>query len=185
MVNYPQSISLCGFGGQGIVLSAVILGTAAVTKGGLYAVQTQSYGSEARGGQCQAELIIDTKPINSPVARTKDLLVALFQDAYNKYIATLDDGGVLIIDPGLVTDLTRPVEKTFALPATQIAVDLGNRMVANMVTLGFLSECRGLVNGEDLIQVVLDNVPERFKDLNRRAVAAGIAYARDNNLYAR
>ena len=53
MLQYPQKITLCGFGGQGIILTAVMLGTAAVTKGGLYAVQTQSYGSEARGGQCQ------------------------------------------------------------------------------------------------------------------------------------
>ena len=58
MLQYPQKITLCGFGGQGIILTAVMLGTAAVTKGGLYAVQTQSYGSEARGGQCQAELIM-------------------------------------------------------------------------------------------------------------------------------
>ena len=78
MVTYPQRITLCGFGGQGIILSAVILGTAAVTKGNLYAVQTQSYGSEARGGQCQAELIIDKKAINSPVAEKKNLLVAPF-----------------------------------------------------------------------------------------------------------
>lgn len=71
MLEYPQRISLCGFGGQGIILAAVILGTTAVTKGNLYAVQTQSYGSEARGGQCQAELIIDHKPINSPVAEKR------------------------------------------------------------------------------------------------------------------
>lgn len=69
MLNYPHRISLCGFGGQGIILSAVILGTTAVTKADLYAVQTQSYGSEARGGQCQAELIIQDKPINSPHCR--------------------------------------------------------------------------------------------------------------------
>ena len=98
MLQYPQKITLCGFGGQGIILTAVMLGTAAVTKGGLYAVQTQSYGSEARGGQCQAELIIDTAPINSPVAEKKNLLVALFQSAYEKYIPTLSEDGVLVID---------------------------------------------------------------------------------------
>ena len=90
-------------------LSAVILGTTAVTKGDLYAVQTQSYGSEARGGQCQAELIIDKKAINSPVAEKKNLLVAMFQTAYEKYISTLEEDGVLVIDPGLVTKLTRPI----------------------------------------------------------------------------
>ncbi len=183
MLNYPQRISLCGFGGQGIILSAVILGTAAVTRGNLFAVQTQSYGSEARGGQCQAELIIDKDPINSPIAEKKNLLVALFQTAYEKYISDLEEGGVLIIDPQLVTNLTRPVKNTFEVPATQIAVDLGNRMCANMVTLGFLSECVGSVSREDLIETVRENVNPRFIDLNIKAVDAGIAYAKEHGLY--
>ncbi|HOE56881.1 MAG TPA: 2-oxoacid:acceptor oxidoreductase family protein [Bacillota bacterium] len=183
MMKYPQHISLCGFGGQGIILSAVILGTAAVTKGKLYAVQTQSYGSEARGGQCQAELIIDNKPINSPVAQTKNLLIALYQDAYDKYIETLEDDGVLVIDPGLVTNLTRNIKHTFEVPATQIAVDLGNRMVANMVTLGFISECCGIVDKEHLLEIVTNSVPSRFVELNHKAINAGIEYAKKNNLY--
>lgn len=183
MLKFPQRISLCGFGGQGIILSAVILGTTAVTKGDLYAVQTQSYGSEARGGQCQAELIIDSSPINSPIAEKKNLLVALFQTAYEKYIDVLEEDGVLVIDPQLVTNILRPIKNTFEVPATQIAVDLGNRMAANMVTLGFLSECLGLVKREDLLEVVEDSVNPRFIELNRKAVDAGIAYAKDNNLY--
>ncbi|NLU24559.1 MAG: ketoisovalerate oxidoreductase [Clostridiales bacterium] len=183
MLQYPQKISLCGFGGQGIILTAVMLGTAAVTKGGLYAVQTQSYGSEARGGQCQAELIIDKSPINSPVAEKKNLLVAMFQTAYEKYITTLSPDGVLVIDPQLVTDLSVPVEHTFAIPATQIAVDLGNRMAANMVVLGFLSECLGILQENDLIDVVKTQVNPRFVELNIKAVQAGIAYAKEHDLY--
>lgn len=183
MLKYPQRISLCGFGGQGIILSAVILGTAAVTRGNLYAVQTQSYGSEARGGQCQAELIIDSKPINSPIAEKKNLLVALFQTAYEKYIWDLEEDGVLVVDPQLVTKIIRPVRNTFEVPATQIGVDLGNRMCANMVTLGFLSECLGTVSREDLLETVRENVNPRFVELNFRAVDAGIAYAREHNLY--
>ncbi|MFQ8765188.1 MAG: 2-oxoacid:acceptor oxidoreductase family protein [Oscillospiraceae bacterium] len=183
MLNYPQRISLCGFGGQGIILSAVILGTAAVTRGNLYAVQTQSYGSEARGGQCQAELIIDKTPINSPIAEKKNLLVALFQTAYEKYIHDLEDDGVLVIDPQLVTNIVKPIKNTFEVPATQIAVDLGNRMCANMVTLGFISECLGTVSREDLLDTVRDNVNPRFVELNFQAVDAGIAYAKEHNLH--
>ncbi len=183
MLNYPQRISLCGFGGQGIILSAVILGTCAVTRGNLYAVQTQSYGSEARGGQCQAELIIDSKPINSPIAEKKNLLVALFQTAYEKYIDDLEDDGVLVIDPQLVTNIIRPIAHTYEVPATQIAVDLGNRMAANMVTLGFLSECLGTVSREDLLETVRENVNPRFVELNFKAVDAGIAYAKEHNLH--
>lgn len=183
MLHYPQRISLCGFGGQGIILSAVILGTAAVTRGNLYAVQTQSYGSEARGGQCQAELIIDSKPIHSPIAEKKNLLIALFQTAYEKYIGDLEEDGVLVIDPDLVTNLTRPMANTFRVPATQIAVDLGNRMAANMVTLGFVSECVGSVTRDDLVDTIKQTVNPRFIDLNIKAVDAGIAYARENGLH--
>lgn len=180
-MKYPLNISLCGFGGQGIVLSAVILGTTVVTKSGLHAVQTQSYGSEARGGQCQAELIINDKPINSPIANKKHLLICLFQDAYNKYIDTLEEDGVLIIDPGLVVEQTRKIKHTFAIPATQIAVDLGNRMAANMVTLGFVSACTNIVSGDDLKCVMAEHVSPKFVELNDRAIDAGIAYAKSTH----
>jgi 2-oxoglutarate ferredoxin oxidoreductase subunit gamma len=183
MLQYPQKITLCGFGGQGIILTAVLLGTTAVTRGNLYAVQTQSYGSEARGGQCQAELVIDTKPIRSPVAEKKNLLVAMFQAAYDKYIDTLEDDGVLVIDPQLVTEQKRMVKHTFAVPATRIAVDLGNRMAANMVVLGFLSGCLGMLTIEDLMEVIRREVNPRFVDLNVRAANAGAGYAREYNLF--
>lgn len=183
-MNYPLRISLCGFGGQGIILAAVVLGTAAVTRSGKYAVQTQSYGSEARGGQCQAELIIDDKPITSPIANKKNLLVCLFQEAYAKYIDTLEEDGVLVIDPRLVTRLTRDIPRTFKVPATEIALSLGNKMAANIVTLGFLSECCGLLNREDLKAVVAESVPERFVGLNLAAMDAGARYARNRGLYA-
>ena len=183
MIQYPQRISLCGFGGQGIILSAVILGTAAVTKAGLYAVQTQSYGSEARGGQCQAELIIQDKPILSPNAETKNLLVAMFQTAYDNYISKLEDDGVLVIDPQLVTSLKRKIPKTLEVPATQIAVDLNSRMSANMVVLGFLSEALGLVSRDNLVDVIKEVSNPRFQEINVRAVDAGIAYASKNQLY--
>ena len=183
MLSYPQRISICGFGGQGIILSAVILGTAAVTREKLYAVQTQSYGSEARGGQCQAELILDKQPINAPISQKKNLLVAMFQTAYEKYIPALEDDGVLVIDPQLVTDLTRPIQNTFEVPATQIAVDLGNRMAANMVMLGFLSECLGIVGREELLETIRENVNPRFTELNFKAVDAGIAYAKEHALH--
>ena len=160
----PISIRLCGFGGQGVVLSAVILGTAAVTKRGLYAVQTQSYGSEARGGQCQAELIISDQPINSPMVDKKDLLIALSQSALDRYLPSLRAGGTLIIDPQLV-------------PATETAVHLGSRISANMVVLGFLQQSTGLLTKEDLVAVIKELTRPRFLDTNLRAVDEGIKLA--------
>lgn len=184
-MKFPLHISLCGFGGQGIVLSSVILGTTAVTREDRYAVQTQSYGSEARGGQCQAELIIDDKPINSPVSESKDILVCMFQDAYNRYIPTVKESGVLIIDSGLVTNQTRKIARVFAIPATEIAVGLGNRMAANMVMMGFLSETCGVVDTAHLLSVIEETVSKRFIELNRKAVAAGVEYARERGLSAK
>lgn len=180
-MDNKQSITLCGMGGQGIILSAVILGTAAVTRGHKYAVQTQSYGSEARGGQCQAELIIADGPINSPVAEKKDLIVAMFQEAYEKYIGTLAPNGTLVYDPDLVTSRHEvPCARALAIPATQIAVDLGNRMAANMVMMGFICEALGLLERDHLIETVKENVSPRFVELNLKAVEAGIAYAKDH-----
>jgi 2-oxoglutarate ferredoxin oxidoreductase subunit gamma len=177
MLPLPLHVGLCGFGGQGIILSAVILGTTAVTKSHLHAVQTQSYGSEARGGQCQAELIIDSKPINSPVSDKKDLLVCMFQNAYDKYISSLKEDGILIVDPKLVTRAPGCAARTFRVPATEIAIAQGNRMAANMVMLGFLSEYTRIVGKEDMKAVIADSVSERFRELNLKAFEAGVAYA--------
>lgn len=177
-MKYPQNVLLCGMGGQGIILSAVILGTAAVTKNGKYAVQTQSYGSEARGGQCQAELIIDEQPIVSPVAGKKDVMVAMFQEAYDKYISTLDEEGLLIYDSALVGDLRQPVANACPVPATDIAVKLGNRMAANMVMLGFMCEYTGCVSNQALKDTVSSLVSEKFLELDLQAVDKGIEYAR-------
>lgn len=176
-MKYPLKISLCGMGGQGIILSAVILGTTAVTKNHLYATQTQSYGSEARGGQCQAELIIDQAPINSPVAEKKDVLIALFQEAYSKYIDTLEEDGVLIYDPDLVTNLTRQVKRTYALPATQLATELGSRMSANMIVLGYIAGAFHMYTKEQLIETVTEETNPKFLEINLKAVETGYAYA--------
>lgn len=173
----PVSIRLCGFGGQGIVLSAVILGTAAVTKRGLFAVQTQSYGSEARGGQCQAELIISDQPINSPMVDKKDLLVALSQSALDRYLPSLKEGGTLIIDPQLVKDTHGCKERTIAVPATETAIHLGSRISANMVILGFLQQSTGFLTKEDLVAVIKELTRPRFLDMNLKAVDEGIKLA--------
>ena len=107
----------------------------------------------------------------------------MFQEAYEKYIDTLAPDGVLVYDPDLVTSLIdHPCAHSFAVPATQIAVDLGNRMAANMVMLGFLSEALGMVSHEALVETVRENVSSRFVDLNLKAVAAGAAYAKEHNL---
>jgi len=171
------NVRLCGFGGQGIILAATTLGTAVVTYRDLYAVQTQSYGSEARGGQCQAELIISDQPVQSPHSEMKDILVAMSPSALREYVSSLRPGGILVVDPMLVTELPETDARVVEVPATATADELGNRIVANMVLLGFLQASTGLMSREDLLGAVEELVPEKFLELNRKAVERGIALA--------
>jgi 2-oxoglutarate ferredoxin oxidoreductase subunit gamma len=174
-------LQFCGFGGQGIVLSSVVFGTAAVLTAGLNAVQTQSYGSEARGGECQAELILAEKPIHSPLADEMDILVVMSQFALNKYLDRLRTGGTLIVDPELVDVPDRTDVQIALVPATRIASELGARIAANMVMLGFLQQATGLVTREGLFDTIRANVPQKFVELNFQAAERGIALAQEQS----
>lgn len=176
------TLQFCGFGGQGIVLSSVVFGTAAVTRAGLNAVQTQSYGSEARGGECQAELILSDGPINSPLADQVDILVAMSGLALDRYLGRLRSGGTLILDPEMVEKPERPDIKIAPVPATQIASEIGPSIIANMVMLGFLQQATGLISKDDLYETIRHNVPPKFIRMNLQAAQRGIALAQDLNI---
>ena len=180
MSNTDINIRFCGFGGQGIVLSAIIFGTTAVTKAGLNAVQMQSYGSEARGGECQAEVIVSEDPIESPLADDMDVLVAMSQPALNKFLAKLRKGGQLIIDPEFVQAPQRDDIVINAVPSTQMAMTCGTKLAANMVMLGFIQEKLKIFNHTELLEVISANVPKDFIDVNVQAAKKGMQFARDN-----
>ena len=178
------TVQFCGFGGQGIILSSVILGAAAVTKAGLNACQTQSYGSEARGGECQAEVIISANPIDSPVADQSDILVAMSQSAYSRYIGRLRSGGTLIYDPELVDwGKAREDIQVISVPATQVASEIGAKLSANMVMLGFLQQATGMFEKENLYSAIEENVKQRFIEVNLKAAGKGIELARQQGLH--
>ncbi len=175
------TVQFCGFGGQGIVLASVVFGGAAV-QAGLNAVQTQSYGSEARGGECQAMTIVSAGPVYSPLADQVDLLVAMSQPALDRYLDRLKPGGTLIIDPELVDRPDRDDIQLLEAPATRTAVDeFGQAIVANMVMLGFLQQVTRLVSEDALSTAIRENVPQRFLDLNLKAGERGMALGREQN----
>lgn len=178
MTNKQLNIQFCGFGGQGIILLAVVFGTTAVTKAGLNAVQTQSYGSEARGGECQAEVIVSPDRIASPLADSKDLLVAMSQSALDKYLPGLEENGYLFYDPELITSLDRDDIHVYQVPATRMAGDLGVKLAANMVMLGYMHQALALTSEDLLLEVVKDNVPAKFVEVNLEAVKQGMELAR-------
>ena len=169
-------IRLAGSGGQGLILAGIILAEAAGVYDGKFVCQTQSYGPEARGGASKAEVVISDAPIDYPKAIQPDVLLALNQKSLEAFRADLKPGGLLLVDADLVQEA--PSTGTVALPFTQIARELGRAMTANIVALGALIQLTGAVSLESLTAAVLARVPKGTEDLNRQALAAGVAAAK-------
>src|SRR5215467_9087751 len=120
-----NEVRIAGFGGQGVILSAIVLGKAASIYQGAFATMTQSFGPEARGGACSAQLIVSDEPVLYPYVSKPDILVVLSQEAYTRFVPELKDGGTLIVERDLVrvSDLKSSV-KVFSVPATRLAEEL-------------------------------------------------------------
>jgi len=167
-----KEVRICGFGGQGVVLAGHVLGKAAAAYDNLHAIQTQSYGPEARGGAARSEVVISDKPIGYPRIVTADILVAMSQEAFLKFTSDVRQDGLIIVDPDLVLDPI--VDKTmYKVYASRIADELGNKIIANIVMLGALIAISGIVSRDAITGSVLESVPARFKELNTRALERG------------
>ncbi len=166
-------IRLSGSGGQGMITSGAILGIAAVYDG-KQAVQTKSYGPEARGGAARAEVVISDEEINYVKVLKADILIALTQEAADKFSPDVVDGGIVIVDDLLVKNKPEGNFKLYSFPIVKAAAEtVGKSMVANIVTLGVLNEIAKLVDFESLEKAILSKVPKGTEDLNKKALAVG------------
>lgn len=163
-----------GFGGQGIILSGLILGKAASLFSDQKATFTQSYGPEARGGACSANVVISEEEIDYPYVTRPHHMMVMSQGAYDKYIDDLRPGGRLLIDEDLV-ELKRPRDDivVFQLPATRLAEELGRKIVANIVMLGFIAAVTKVVSYDAMKSAILDSVPSGTEELNLKAFNTG------------
>jgi 2-oxoglutarate ferredoxin oxidoreductase subunit gamma len=170
-------IRLTGFGGQGIILSGYIVGKAAAIHDKKQATFTQSYGPESRGGACSAQVIISDEPVSYPHLINPSILVVMSQEAYNKYAPTLGDGALLIVDQDLVETGDLPGDvKLLSVPATRLAEELGRKIVANIVMLGFFAAVTDVVSVEAMREAILSSVPEGTEELNLKAFEKGYEY---------
>lgn len=172
-------IRLAGLGGQGIVLTSVILGRAASVYDHLYAVQTQTYGSDMRGGDVCTELILSEKKIIYPIVNTPDILVAIAQKAYEQYIGDLKGGGILVTDTDLVKvndlpETVRHYHKSFNRKAID---DCKDKRVANMILLGFISKTTNMISFSSLEKAINDLLPPKAHALNIKALNMGAELA--------
>jgi 2-oxoglutarate ferredoxin oxidoreductase subunit gamma len=170
-------IRIAGFGGQGVILSAIILGKAASIFQGAFATMTQNFGPEARGGACSAQLMLSDSPVLYPYVTRPDIMVILSQEAYVRFGSEVKDGGILIVEQDLVrvSDLKKNIQ-VYSVPATRIAEELGKRMVLNSVMVGFFTAVTHLLEPEAVRKAVADSVPKNFRDLNLKAFERGFEY---------
>ncbi|MCD5413041.1 MAG: 2-oxoacid:acceptor oxidoreductase family protein [Dehalococcoidia bacterium] len=174
-----KQIRLCGLGGQGIVLGGTILGHAGINDG-KWVAGSSSYGAEARGSACRSEVIISDEPIIFPHVTRPDILIAMSQEAYDKYIKDMGrDGETVIYDEQMVCTKEISGLRQLGFPASSVATkELENKLVANMVILGIVAEVTRIVSQDALLSAIEKNVPERFRALNLRAAELGLALGR-------
>jgi 2-oxoglutarate ferredoxin oxidoreductase subunit gamma len=164
-----------GVGGQGVVLSGILLGTAATVFDQKKAVQTQSYSSELRGGSARTEVIISEEPIADPQVRTADVFIALAEEALPRDIAKVKPGGLVIVDSDMVKRPTPGDYEIVRIPATTIAEQqMGNPIVANLVLLGALIKRNPIVSIASMEKAIESSVPPKAKMLNVEAFRRGL-----------
>ena len=167
-----KQLRLSGSGGQGVITAAIIFAEAAVSEG-KEAVQSQSYGPEARGGASKSEVIIDDQPIYHPHVEVPGLVLAMTQKAADKYYADLNPEGVLVLDTDLVPEPPK-FKNIIRIPITKLAVEeIGKSLFANIVALGALVRITGLVDFESIKKAVANRVPPHTVEQNMKALQVG------------
>jgi 2-oxoglutarate ferredoxin oxidoreductase subunit gamma len=177
MQRMLSEIRIAGFGGQGVILAAAVIGKAGAIFQGGYACMTQAFGPEARGGSSSAQVILSSEPILYPYVTQPDILVVMSQEAYTRFAPQLKPGGILIAEQELVNIDKMPTGiRVYGVPATRLAEELGRKMVLNIVMVGFFGAVTPLLDRDALRQAVADSVPPAFQELNLRAFDKGFEY---------
>lgn len=164
---------LSGSGGQGLILAGIILAEAALLDGKL-AIQSQSYGPEARGGASKSEVLISNKPIHYPKVTKPNLVLAMTQEAVDKYTKDLPDDGILVIDTTFVKEVPPRLKNVYKLAITEeSSTKLGKILFANIIALGAIAEVTNIVSMESLTKAVLHRVPAGTEEVNKKALGLG------------
>lgn len=176
-------IKLAGFGGQGIALMGNVIGKACQLYGDKFAVWTQSYGPESRGGASSSDVVIDSKEIDYPYTEPGDvdIFIVMSKEAYDKFTKHLRPNGQFFYDPDMLTlddKATSLTKNIMGIPATTLAEELGNRMVANVIMLGFLTKhaMENIIPAEAMRKAALESVPAKYRSLNEKAFDTGYNY---------
>jgi 2-oxoglutarate ferredoxin oxidoreductase subunit gamma len=178
-MSFRYEIRLSGAGGQGLILVGKILAEAAAIYDNKNATQSQSYGPEARGGASRSEVIISDEDIDYPKAHHIDLLLAMTQEAVDKYAADVRPGGIILVDSSYVEDVPEGDYNIHRLEITKFAEEkIGKRIVANIVALGAIESLTKVVSEDALINAIKTRVPKGTEETNILAFKHGQSLAK-------
>jgi 2-oxoglutarate ferredoxin oxidoreductase subunit gamma len=171
-----KEIKFIGVGGQGVLLASAILAKSASVFDGLFAVLTEKYTSDMRGGEVSSEVVISSRRVTYPLVDSPDILIALSQDGCDKYASQIKPGGTLIYDSELVApSIDKSAVSCFSAPFNAIAInDFKNRSVMNMIVLGFVSDIVSFVSYDSLKKAMAEEIDSKFLELNYKAFEKGV-----------
>jgi 2-oxoglutarate ferredoxin oxidoreductase subunit gamma len=179
-MSNKTEIRIAGFGGQGIILAGYIIGKAAAIFDDKFSTLIQSFGPEARGSSCAAQVIISDTQILYPYLVQPNISVILSKDAYERFSGELQDGGIMLIEKDLVTPKkTSKNIAVYAVPATRLAEEMGRKIVTNIIMIGFFAATTKITSYEAARKAVESSVPPGTEELNLKAFETGYQYGVD------
>ena len=178
-----REVKMAGFGGQGIVLMGVILAEAAGYYENLEIAQTQSYGPEARGGACRAEVVLSDETIDYTKPLRPEVFIAMSQPALDRYLQEIDpDYAQVFIDETLVTTVPEQVKHLHRVPSTRLAEErCGNRMVANIIMLGVVAKRTGIISIDALRATLKERLSPKLREINLKALESALGYEQERD----
>jgi 2-oxoglutarate ferredoxin oxidoreductase subunit gamma len=174
-----KEIRIAGFGGQGVIMAASVIGKANCIYQEGFSTMVQNFGPEARGGACSAGLILSNEPILYPYLTAPEVMIIMSQEAFTKFSPEVSSTGLMLIEQDLVrVSHLKTGVRVYAVPATRIAEQLGKRMMQNIVMVGFFAAVTGIIAVEALKKSVASSVPAHTRELNLQAFDAGYEYGK-------
>jgi 2-oxoglutarate ferredoxin oxidoreductase subunit gamma len=173
-------IRITGFGGQGVILCGYIIGKAASIFNEQHATLTQSFGPEARGSACSAQVVVSDERVLYPYVTAPHIMIAMSQDGYATHCKKMADKSILVYEKDLVKPLdTGKKVEAYGIPATRFAEELGRKIVLNIVMLGFFAAVTELIPHDSLRKAVETSVPKGTEELNLKAFDKGLEYGKE------
>ncbi len=167
------NVRFAGAGGQGVILSSVLLAKAYGLGENFNVTQTQSYGPEARGGACKAEVVVSDEEIDYMKVEDADVFIAYNQTGFDKYCTGQDESDIVLINSTLIVAENRCY---YRIPATQIAEELGRPQAVNMVMLGALTKLLPRLHYSKVTEIIEKDIPIPAAHSNMEAFDKGYQY---------